>query len=279
MSVFASCGSEIRLLKYEGRFVIQKKIGVNNEYDKYIIKKSNNEVLFYEEVACLFNEENRKYLVRYFGCKSGILLEYHNDDKKDILESIDMIVSIHLQFWNNIQCLFEKGLKIGHFELEDSNNLVQIYNEFESKVDLSQDELQICREIISNYKKGYYNITPDDDLTLSHGNYWNKNILKLKIIDWQYVNINRCTDDLVLFILDNYDPNNVEGTTFIKEYYYFKLQYSRNKFESNFKKSILIPFLFSIIIKLMQLNNSIPTNNNPNLFTNFIHFYKNFITP
>lgn len=247
----------IKLLKYNGAFVIQKKSDMISKND---ILKMNNEILFYENVSQHFNETNIKYLVKYCGCIGGLVLEYHQKNISNITDSIDMISSIHNQFWGMSKFMMKIGLHFGHIELINKNNLADIYSKFIKTVKLTEDQLSICNEIIGHYNDGYYDIKSvlndcenytinydmSSDVTLSHGEYCNSNILQGKIIDWKYVNINRCTDDLIMLLFDNYDMNNIETSRYMIEYYYFRIQYSRIKFENDLKKSVLIPFIFSL---------------------------------
>lgn len=267
MSEFHSSGSLIKLIDNK----IHKIYKENYKHNIYGDIKNKNELFFYEKIANLFNTKNKNYLIKYYGyLDDRIILEYIPSFECNIQSKIDMITSIHLQFWNDNSL----NLKFGHLEL---NNLISVYNEFVNKVKLNSNQLRICNNIIFKFKNGYYNLSKN--FTLTHGDYWNKNILNMKIIDWQYANLNRCTDDLVLFILGIYDPNDTQIVYKIKNYYYNKIskKYSRSEFEDDFKKSILIPFIFSMNIKLMDLAGINPTNNNANLYINFFNFYENFI--
>jgi HAD superfamily hydrolase (TIGR01509 family) len=190
-----------------------------------------------------------------------------NIEKIDIsLKIIENMVKLHTQFWN-------KDLKTAFPHLKMSNDkafkpfmynyIIENTNIFKEKWKyiLSEDDFILYQNIMDNFQKIQDNFAKGDNLTLIHGDIKSPNIFydvannyEPCFIDWQHIAIGKGTQDLVFFIIESFDIENLYiYYPLFKNYYYKKLiengiiNYSYSEYENDIKESIFyIPFFTSV---------------------------------
>ena len=180
------------------------------------------------------------------------------------LKIVDRMAKMHSKFWN-------KNLKKKFQELKNSNDIIFkpfIKNFIDDKYELfknkwfkilSSSQIKICNKIYQNFEQIQENFSKGVNLTLIHGDIKSPNIFydsdfEPYFIDWQHCAIGKGTQDLIFFIIESFDINNIKLVfSLVKQYYYKKLlenginNYSFEQYEIDIYESICyIPFFTSI---------------------------------
>jgi len=182
------------------------------------------------------------------------------------LKIVDRMAKMHSKFWN-------KNLKIQFPELKNSNDAIfkpflknfidEKYQIFKNKwfEMFNSFQIDICNNIHHNFEKIQEKFSNGPNLTLIHGDIKSPNIFydiendyEPYFIDWQHCAIGKGTQDLIFFIIESFDINNIKLIfNLLKQYYYKKLIeyginiYSFEEYESDIYYSLCyIPFFTSI---------------------------------
>ena len=227
----------------------------------------------------------------------GLILEnlFNNDNSikvKDLrihlnlnIEKIDISLNIiknmclmHCNFWNkNLTQHFPKLYKY------NDNLFCQFLNKFivekkdifKSKwyIILNNKQKRICDLIFDNFKNIQYNLS-NNNLTLIHGDIHTGNIFydiynnEPYFIDWQQCGIGKGVQDLILFIIENFDINNIKIVFPLFKNYYYKIlinnnitNYSFLEYENDIKNTIsYIPFFKCVFYNTALIDELINKN-------------------
>ena len=260
------------ILKYrKNSLVIPKKLELyEREYYFYnkIVKYSNIKV---PKLITLVKDENKNNV--------GLLLEKlkfrHLDlnvENIDIsLKTVDMMIRFHIKFWNkNFIKLFPKLKKNNDFNSSLKELILQKIDIFKEKWGniLTPVQLNICDILINNFVH-IENRLSIGNLTIINGNFRSSNILydnnEPYFIDWQFCCVGKGVQDLILFIIDSYEINNINLLYNILINYYYKklleykiINYSFNDYEQDINDAIsYIPFFTAIWFGSIQNNSNI----------------------
>ena len=242
----------------------------------------NREYYFYESIS--------KYVpINYPTCYGiikddnfnniGILMENLNNDKYILnlnlnnesintsLKIIESLAILHAKFWNKpLTDSFEKLKKNNDaFFCPYWTNFIQSkFEHFKSKWYnvLTHEQLNIAQHICDNFSDIQSSLS-DTNLTLCHGDVKSPNIFykitqdqntyEPYFIDWQYIVNGKGVQDLVFFMIESFDIEQIKiYKNLFKEYYYVKLvnsgiKYDRNDYEMDFANaSYYFPFFVAI---------------------------------
>jgi HAD superfamily hydrolase (TIGR01509 family) len=208
----------------------------------------------------------------------GILMEDLNINKSNKLNLdlnkeninislcvIENLAKLHSKFWN-------KNIQHGFPELKKHNDPLfnPIWSDFiNSKWEifinnwnniLTEKQKNIAEDIKKNFKKIQESLSTNN-LTIIHGDVKSPNIFYNSsngfepiFLDWQYVAIGKGVQDLVFFLIESFDIENIKiNFPIFKNYYYRKLiengvlNYSFNDYEIDFKNAVCyFPFFVAI---------------------------------
>lgn len=208
----------------------------------------------------------------------GVVLENLIEKKYKInlnlnLESIDVTLKIidrmacmHSFFWNkNLNQMFPK-LK-GSTDEIFSPFLSEFINERREKFTnkwyhiLNKFQISKCDEIFNNFDNIQKRFSIGDNLTFIHGDIKSPNIFydvennyEPYFIDWQHCAIGKGVQDLIFFIIESFNINNINSIFYLTKYYYYmKLQefgitnYSFEEYENDIYDAICyIPFFTGV---------------------------------
>ena len=276
------------ILKYENKNISNLSIMA------YKLDLYEREYYFYETISKYINVKIPKFygLVKDENNKNfGIILENLftvknlridlnlNIAKIDIsLNIIKQMALMHCKFWN-------KDLKNQFPKLNKNNDnlfcpffykfVVERKNIFKSKwnVILNYKQKTICDFIFDNFNTIQYNLS-NNNLTLIHGDITSANIFyniynnEVYFIDWQHCAIGKGVQDLILFIIESFDINNIKIVfPLFKNYYYRMLinnsitNYSFLEYENDLKDAIsYIPFYKYVWFGTTSINEIIDKN-------------------
>jgi HAD superfamily hydrolase (TIGR01509 family) len=264
-----------QILKYENR-------EINNlSYMAKSLKLYDREYYFYTNIAPYVNVNIPKFynlvLDENFN-RNGLVLEnlidknYRvnlnlNNESIDItLSIIDRTAKLHTKFWN-------KNLKKMFPELKNStdNIFYPFFNNFiTERYEMFKDRWfhmfplkhqVICHEIYTNFTKIQERFSTGNNLTFIHGDIKSPNIFydvannfEPYFIDWQHCAIGKGVQDVIFFILESFNVENIKTTYNIVKYYYYKkiveygvINYSLEDYEKDIYDAICyIPFFTSI---------------------------------
>ncbi len=211
----------------------------------------NREYYFYEQIYQYIHINTPKYIgtIKDDNYKTiGILLENLNTEhytlninlnKDDINTSLSVINSLailHSQFWNKDITESFKQLKKANDALFNPTWSIFInerLSTFLSKWStlLTQSDISLCKYIASNYLTIQESLS-NNNLTLCHGDVKSPNIFYKKeknkvipyFIDWQYITCGKGVQDLVFFMIESFDIEQIKlYYPIFKNYYYTKL--------------------------------------------------------
>jgi HAD superfamily hydrolase (TIGR01509 family) len=198
------------------------------------------------------------------GCYS-LNLDLNTLDINISLGVISELAKFHSKYWNrdikntfqklkkNDDPLFNPGWK--HF----INNNWDTFKDNWSNI-LSQEQLLIAENIKNNFTIIQTSLS-NSNLTLIHGDVKSPNIFydlsnnyKPTFLDWQYIAIGKGVQDMIFFLIESFDLDNIKlNYPIFKNYYYKKLKefgvqnYSYNEYENDLKNAVCyFPFFVAI---------------------------------
>uniref|UniRef100_A0A6C0DLF6 CHK kinase-like domain-containing protein n=1 Tax=viral metagenome TaxID=1070528 RepID=A0A6C0DLF6_9ZZZZ len=182
------------------------------------------------------------------------------------LKIIDRMADMHSFFWNkNLKQMFPK-LK-GSTDEIFSPFLSDFINERREKFTnkwypvLNKFQISKCDEIFNNFDNIQKRFSMGDNLTFIHGDIKSPNIFydvennyEPYFIDWQHCAIGKGVQDLIFFIIESFNINNINSIFYLTKYYYYmKLQefgitnYSFEEYENDIYDAICyIPFFTGV---------------------------------
>jgi len=182
------------------------------------------------------------------------------------LKIIDRMVKMHSKFWNkNLRKMFP-NLKpsddkiFNPFFREFIDKRYQLFKNNWSKI-LNKYQIEKCDEIYKNFNIIQKRFSQGNHLTFIHGDIKSANIFydiengnEPYFIDWQHCAIGKGVQDLIFFIVESFDIENIKSIFLLsKEYYYKKLlecgvtNYLFEEYEKDINDALCyIPFFTSI---------------------------------
>jgi beta-phosphoglucomutase-like phosphatase (HAD superfamily)/choline kinase len=192
-------------------------------------------------------------------------LNLNNENINISLKVITKLAKMHSKYWN-------KDIKKAFPELKKHNDKLfnPVWSEFIERnwttfVDswkniLTPKQLQLAENIKNNFNNIQENLS-NNNLTLIHGDAKSPNIFydstkkfKPVFLDWQYVAIGKGVQDIVFFLIESFELENIKlNYPIFKNYYYQKLlqygitNYSYKEYEIDFKDAVChFPFFVAI---------------------------------
>jgi HAD superfamily hydrolase (TIGR01509 family) len=192
-------------------------------------------------------------------------LDLNNQDINISLGVISELAKFHAKYWNkDIKKTFQDIRKHDDplFNPLWSNF---INNNWATFIDnwkniLSGKQIDIAKNIKNNFQKIQNNLS-ESNLTLIHGDVKSPNIFydlsnnfKPTFLDWQYIAIGKGVQDMIFFLIESFDLDNIKlNFPIFKNYYYKKLlennisNYSYNDYEIDLKNAVsYFPFFVAI---------------------------------
>jgi len=264
-----------QILKYENT----EKNNLSNMANK--LQLYNREYYFYTNISSKINVQIPKFyglVENNDGTNIGIILENLIDKKYKInlnlnLESIDVTLKIidkmakmHSKFWNkNLNKMFPelKNSTCDTFSPFFTEFIGERYELFKSNWFKTLNKLQIekCNEIFINFSNIQKRFSSGAHLTFIHGDIKSPNIFydiencyEPYFIDWQHCAIGKGVQDLIFFIIESFNIENIKQMFYLTKYYYYKkifeygvTNYSLEEYEKDIYDAICyIPFFTSI---------------------------------
>jgi len=236
---------------------------------------------FYENVSRYLNIKFPHYygLVRDDKMNTiGILMENLNEtgnyrlnlnlniENIDVsLQVISELSKLHSKFWNkDIKKVFPE-LKLHNDRLFNPvwyNFLSEKWDSFVEnwRYILTQDQINIAQKIILDFPNIQERLS-NNNLTIIHGDVKSPNIFydlnnnyKPVFLDWQYIAIGKGIQDVIFFLIESFDLDNIKiYFPIFKNYYYRKLienginNYSFSDYEKDIKDSVCyFPFFVAV---------------------------------
>ena len=263
-----------QIFKYENT----EKNNLSNMANK--LQLYNREYYFYTNISSKINVQIPKFygLVENNGTNIGIILENLIDKKYKInlnlnLESIDVTLKIvdrmakmHSKFWNkNLNKMFPelKNSTCDTFSPFFTEFIEERYELFKSNwfKTLNKSQIEKCNEIFINFSNIQKRFSSGAHLTFIHGDIKSPNIFydiengyEPYFIDWQHCAIGKGVQDLIFFIIESFNIENIKQIFHLTKYYYYKkileygiTNYSLEEYEKDIYDAICyIPFFTSI---------------------------------
>jgi HAD superfamily hydrolase (TIGR01509 family) len=274
-------------------------IKLENKNENNLSVMANNlglyerENYFYENISRYININVPKFhgLIKDDNLNTiGILMEDLNYlkyvlnlnlNKNDInisLKVIENMAKLHSKFWNkNMKKIFPLLKKhndslFNPFCSNYINNHWDCFKENWKNV-LSTEQLNIAEIIKNNFHKVQERLSINN-LTLIHGDVKSPNIFydvnnqfEPYFLDWQYVANGKGSQDLIFFIIESFDIDNINlNYPIFKNYYYQKLiefgvKYSYNDYENDLVDSVCyFPFFVAIWFGSLKMDELIDKN-------------------
>ena len=245
------------------------------------IKLYDREYYFYTNISSEIKIKIPKFynlIIDESGKNIGVVLEnlleknYKNNlnlNEKSIdvtLKIIDRMAQMHTSFWN-------KNLKDMFPELKNTRDdifypfLCDFINDrYENfKINwfpmLNEKQQMTCDKIYDNFNDVQKRLSEGNHLTFIHGDIKSPNIFydeendcEPYFIDWQHCAIGKGVQDLIFFIIESFDIDNIEILFHIAKYYYYKkiveygiINYSFEEYENDMCDAIsYVPFFTSV---------------------------------
>lgn len=270
----------------------------------------NREYYFYESISQYVPLK----IPRFYGIlrdekfnSTGILMEnliskgyklnlnLNKEPIKVSLSVIDSIAKMHAKFWDKpIQNQFKELKKNNHemFNPVWNNFISERWGLFKTKWHniLNQQQLDLGDIIVKNFAEIQESLS-EGPLTLCHGDVKSANIFykptqdgnyEPYFIDWQYICLGSGVQDLVFFMIESFDMDNMSVyKPLFKEYYYVKLlelgvkNYSREHYEKDFlNASCYFPIFVAVWFGVGVSQDELIDKNFPFFFIQrLFHFY------
>jgi thiamine kinase-like enzyme len=238
------------------------------------------EYYFYETVSKHVNIKIPKYICvvrddkrENFGILlENLLVENHftinlnlSNESIDVsLKIVESMALLHSNFWNkNLRLIFPK-LKstidpiFRPFLKDFIFNKIDLFKEKWGNI--LNDKIYLCDKICEDFENIQYRLS-ESNITFIHGDIKSPNIIYDRsnndepyFIDWQHCGIGKGTQDVIFFIIESFDTNELPIIyPLIKSYYYKKLlengiqNYSYKQYESDLIDSLFyIPFFTAV---------------------------------
>ena len=192
-------------------------------------------------------------------------LDLNNQDINISLGVISELAKFHSKHWNkDIKKTFQELRKHDDllFNPVWSNFINDNWDIFEDnwKNILSEKQINIAKNIKNNFTQIQSSLSINN-LTLIHGDVKSPNIFydlsnnfKPTFLDWQYIAIGKGVQDMIFFLIESFDLNNIKLLyPIFKNYYYKKLKefgvqnYSYDEYEIDLKNAVCyFPFFVAI---------------------------------
>lgn len=192
-------------------------------------------------------------------------LDLNTHDINISLGVISELAKFHSKFWNkNIKKTFQELKKHDDplFNPIWTNFINENWDIFEDnwKNILTKKQIDIARNIKNNFTQIQSKLSTNN-LTLIHGDVKSPNIFydlsnnfKPIFLDWQYIAIGKGVQDMIFFLIESFDLDNIKLLyPLFKNYYYKKLKefgiqnYSYNDYEIDLRNAVCyFPFFVSI---------------------------------
>lgn len=250
--------------------IMAKKLGLY-ERENYFYDKISK----YINISCpkfygLIKDDNFNIigiLMENLNTKSNykLNLDLNIQDIDISLGVITELAKFHSKFWNkDIKKIFQE-LKKHNDPLFNPvwtnfiNDNFQLFKDNWSGV-LTDKQIKIAENIKNNFTQIQENLSINN-LTLIHGDVKSPNIFydslksyKPIFLDWQYVAIGKGVQDMIFFLIESFDLDNIKLMyPIFKNYYYKKLKefgiynYSYNEYETDIKNAVChFPFFVGI---------------------------------
>lgn len=192
-------------------------------------------------------------------------LDLNTENINTSLLVVEKLAIFHSHFWN-------KDIKKAFPELKKHNDplfnpdwsnfindkLPMFINNWKNV--LTQKQIQIAKHIKNNFQNVQDSLS-NNNLTIIHGDVKSPNIFYNSdnnyepiFLDWQYVSIGKGVQDLVFFLIESFDIDNIKlNFPIFKNYYYIKLiengisNYSFEEYETDLKNAVCyFPFFVAI---------------------------------
>jgi len=195
---------------------------------------------------------------------NNIYLNTHSIDVT--LKIVDRFAYMHSQFWNkNLKILFPNlknynDIEFNPFFKKFIDDRYEIFKQKWCTV-FNKEQMYLLNNMYENFENCRKKFVECDNLTFIHGDIKSPNIFydcvnsyEPYFIDWQHCAIGKGVQDLVFFIIESFDDENIESIyTITKTYYYKKLieygitNYSLTDYNKDFYDAIcFIPFFTSV---------------------------------
>ena len=186
-----------------------------------------------------------------------------NKENIDVsLKVINDMTKFHLQFWNkDLKPIFTKLNKHNDsmFNPTWNNFLIDSWPIFYQRWNgiLTKNQLEIGHNILLDFQN-IQNRLSNNNLTLIHGDIKSPNIFYDKnyspyFLDWQYIAIGKGVQDLIFFIIESFEVDNIiKFYNLFINYYYIKINehitdYTMQEYKQDIKDSICyFPFFVAI---------------------------------
>lgn len=300
---------KIQPLKLKGGFIADVYKG-----DDVIFKMNNNEkniftniveylelykrekyfyTKMYKDISCIINVPKYYGIVEKSFCK-GLILEnlymrkfsIHQEPTLERCNNIiDEISKLHLSYWNKDLYIKEKFPVIA--DNKNINNFIKKFMVENIDKFLKKWQHMTTIKVVEKCKTAIINIdnlTSSNNTTICHGDVKMANIFFDKdipyFIDWQYVKQGKGVEDLVFFLIESFDLDQIKQ---FKEYLvsrYFnnvKHVYSRNDFDKDYEAAIwFYPFFVAIWFGTLKCENLLDTAFPETYITRFFNFVHSF---
>jgi HAD superfamily hydrolase (TIGR01509 family) len=267
-----------QILKYESEG--SEKLNNLSKIAKKI-KLYDREYYFYTNISSQINIKIPKFynlMIDKNGKNVGVVLEnlleknYKNNlnlNEKSVdvtLTIIDRMAQMHALFWNkNLKKMFPelKNTRDDIFYPFLCDFINDRYENFKMNwfPMLNENQRRICDEIYNNFNDVQKRLSEGNNLTFIHGDVKSPNIFydeendnEPYFIDWQHCAIGKGVQDLIFFIIESFDINNIEILFHIAKYYYYKkiieygiINYSFQEYENDIYDAIsYVPFFTGV---------------------------------
>lgn len=239
---------------YEREYYFYKEIQpeINIHTAKYIKILKNEE---YQNIGIVLENLFKKNM------KINLNLNVENIDIS--LKIVNTMAKLHSHFWNDkLEKRFPQ-LKISTspcfypFFQNYINERIDTFIEKWGKI-LNPNQIEMFQHIASNFENIQLKMS-QGHLTFIHGDIKSPNIFydinnNINLIDWQHCAIGKGTQDLIFFVIESFEIQNIKYIfPLFKNYYYKKLleygvkNYSYEEFEIDLKNALCyIPFFTAV---------------------------------
>lgn len=268
-----------QILKYESEGTEGELNNLSKMAKK--IKLYDREYYFYANISSEIKIKIPKFynlIIDESGKNIGVILEnlleknYKNNlnlNEKSInvaLKIIDRMAQMHASFWNkNLKGMFPelKNTRDDIFYPFLGDFINERYENF--KINwfpiLNGNQQIICDKIYNDFNDIQKRLSEGNHLTFIHGDIKSPNIFydeendyEPYFIDWQHCGIGKGVQDLIFFIIESFNIDNIEILFHIAKYYYYKkiveygiTNYSFQEYENDINDAIsYIPFFTSV---------------------------------
>lgn len=243
---------QLELYKREYYFYKEIQPEINIHTAKYIKILKNEE---YQNIGIILENLFKKNM------KINLNLNIENIDIS--LKIVNTMAKLHSHFWND---KLEK-----RFPLLKTNTSPCFYPFFQNyiheRVDtfiekwniiLNSKQIEMFKHIANNFEKIQLKLS-QGHLTFIHGDIKSPNIFydinnDINLIDWQHCAIGKGTQDLIFFIIESFEIQNIKFIfPLFKNYYYKKLleygvkNYSYDEFENDLKDALCYMPIFTAV--------------------------------